>query len=238
MTSRLVREPSRRRARRDKRAVGRRQRLARYATSAAIRRNPAPAFGDVVHDTLGRGVGPVRRAERVVHVHIGSEASAFAEPPGRSSLPPPLWKRRFSSSTTPRGRAGHGAFGRRADAVVGEPPELLRAVRRPHRHRTQAHVGVWRPFGRPRCDARMSGHALLDRVARWSATMRGCACRLIRPSLIRTLKSTLLKTRFGLRCSGRRCSLWPCEASQALTETRTNNQQPRTTHDVREARHS
>ena len=124
------------------------------STSRAIRK-PAPPAGDVLDDALGRGVGAVRRAERVVDVDVGERGELLGERRRRSSLPR-------------RGSGGSRAARRRR----GAPPTATRPRRRrsPSAKATGApsssasraatgfrlNSGFGLPFGRPRCDASRS----------------------------------------------------------------------------------
>ena len=180
---------------RHERPLGRAERLAEVL-HFLLQQQAGGRLRQELRDRLDRGVRPVARSERVVHVHVGRRGQL----PGELGvvllffgMEPQVLEQHHLAALL---RAFHGRLRRRADAVLGEL----------HRDGPAAPTGVpatgrivysrfTLPLGLPRCDARMTvapcSSAYLDRRER-RADPRVV---LDLPPLIGTLKSTRMKTR-------------------------------------------
>ena len=166
--------------------------MPRYRSSFSISR-PATRALHVVGDALGRGVRAVRAAERVVHEDRGARCPRSAAAANAASFASSsVWKRTFSSSSTPPSRQ-----------AAGQPLHLgAHAVGR-HRDR-RARAARARRAPR-RAQAELAGRALLrppevrgqhqrarpapEQVARaWAATARMRVSSVMRAALERDVE--------------------------------------------------
>ena len=148
-----------------------------------------------VRDALGRGVRAVRGAERVVHVDVGELRQRGREGRVVGGLAR-VEAHVLEQQDVAVAQLGDRVLGHLADAVARTRRRARRAARPGARARARSDAaGSGAPFGRPRCE-----HRITRAPRSRSAAIVGSAARMrvsspIAPSCSGTLKSTRQSTR-------------------------------------------
>ena len=112
---------------------------------------------DVVHDAFGGGVRAVRRSERVVHVDVGQRSASALANAGSFASSSGVEPQVLEQTITPPGWRAIDVGGRRRRCSRARTPPAGRAASlRWSATGFRLNSGFGLPFGRPRCDARIT----------------------------------------------------------------------------------